>query len=195
MKHAGSLTTLPKRNLNAEDGIEAGKDGSKDLTSESSGSPKRKSPQNYLMKDVQVSPLLLKLCNMGTNSYSFLEIEKLTEEQIESIEKEIEEIKRKDNWKPIGLKGAAVYLERLAATFQVSIPDKIGLEAYLDIMKDMPAGPAKRGLRHIMATHKYKTLPIPSEILSATYTDKLYWQIDAATRRIRIAKQRRTPCP
>ena len=93
---------------------------------------------------------------------------------LDQAEIELKEITNRDNWTPLGLKGAAVFLEQIASALQVEIPERHGAELYLEILEEIPSGPAKRAQRRIVRDHGYKTLPLPSEINKAIWSDEVF---------------------
>jgi len=126
------------------------------------------------------------------NQQSYLaEVRKNFPADLSLIAAEIAHLKALDNWEPLGIKGAAVLIETLAATMQVPVPNDTGLTMYIEAIKDLPGGPAKRGLVHVVKNHRYKNLPLVSEIISATYADSTYNQLVFAERQIRLTEAER----
>ena len=95
-------------------------------------------------------------------------------EWLDQAEIELKQLQARDNWTPLGLKGAAVFLEQIAATLGVEIPEQHGAELYLELLEDLPSGPVKRAQRQILKTHAWKTLPLPAEIHKAVWSDEIY---------------------
>ena len=95
-------------------------------------------------------------------------------EWLDQAEIELKQLQARDNWTPLGLKGAAVFLEQIAATLGVEIPEQHGAELYLELLEDLPSGPVKRAQRQILKPHAWKTLPLPAEIHKAVWSDEIY---------------------
>lgn len=91
-----------------------------------------------------------------------------------AVEQELNALMQADNWQPLGLRGAAVYIDQLASVFQVDVPDEAGLQVYLSLLEGKPTGPAMRAVKEIVLSHRYKTLPLPAVIVSAIDDDPVY---------------------
>lgn len=66
-------------------------------------------------------------------------------------------------------------VEKVAAVFQVSVPDEDGLLIYAAVLSDLPAPVLKRAVVTVCKTHKYKTLPLPAEFLEAAADEMWQW--------------------
>jgi hypothetical protein len=58
-------------------------------------------------------------------------------------------------------------LEVLAKVLGATLPDEDGIEGYVLTLQTVGHVPLKHGLRMVMATHKFPSLPVPAEILEA----------------------------
>ena len=115
----------------------------------------------------------------------------LTDLDLQALDAEVASIKATDHHEPLGVDGAAVIYETIAATLQVPGHEELGMKVFLSALAELPAGPAKRGMMTVLSTHKYKTMPTIAEIKSATYADQTYMIVSQAERMIRIARAER----
>ena len=153
-----------------------GSPGSQKLTTTETNSPSL-SPQE-VKRIVESSPMLSKLSSDVKTSFEYLVIsDDINETWIAQAKHEIKLIKARDNWTPLGLRGAAVFIEQLASTLGVQVPEQHGTEIYLELLQDLPTGPAQRAQRALLSTHNYKTLPLPAAIKTEINRDYLYRQI------------------
>ena len=67
--------------------------------------------------------------------------------------------------KETDVKDIAKCLEVIARTFQVSLPKDLGLELYIETLKELPAPLFKEALVEIVKTHRYHTFPLPANII------------------------------
>tara|TARA_R110000744_G_scaffold71312_2_gene143647 strand:+ start:19795 stop:20424 length:630 start_codon:yes stop_codon:yes gene_type:complete len=139
--------------------------------------------------DVANSQKLSRLSKLGETRFEYLTIPSdITPDWISEVEQEVEALLNQDNMEPLGIRGAAVYIEQLASVFQVSIPDQHGLEIYIKLLSDKPTGPAIRAQPVIVAGHRYKTLPLPAEIISAISDDPVMYRLSMLRRALRLIK-------
>jgi len=162
-----------------------GPHGSQKLT-EKTGSPSPQTDRVPAMRRVEEHidavkaivkslPKLSRLSNERQAPFEYLTLpEYIDTNWLDQAEIELKEITSRDNWTPLGLKGAAVFLEQIASALQVEIPERHGAELYLEILEEIPSGPAKRAQRRIVKDHGYKTLPLPSEINKAIWSDEVF---------------------
>lgn len=150
--------------------------GSQKLTTTTTKSPTLSSHE--VKQIVKSSPMLSQLSNDAKTSFEYLAIpDDIDETWLDQAQQEINLIKERDNWTPLGLRGAAVFIEQLASTLGVQVPEQHGTEIYLELLQDLPTGPAQRAQRALLSTHNYKTLPLPAAIKTEVSRDYLYRQI------------------
>lgn len=83
-------------------------------------------------------------------------------------------------------------LETIASTFQVSLPEEEGLMIYVAVLQKLSAQALKAAAVEICKTHKYKTMPLPAELLEAANKEQWQWQWFAGTLDAMIRKLERT---
>tara|TARA_A100001201_G_scaffold21220_1_gene23503 strand:+ start:1427 stop:1846 length:420 start_codon:yes stop_codon:yes gene_type:complete len=74
----------------------------------------------------------------------------------------------------------AVCLEKIASTFQVKVPDDLGLTVYFDMLCDYPKFIIDHCTYVLLAEYQYPRLPIPSEfikICDPIYEEHKAWLI------------------
>lgn len=101
---------------------------------------------------------------------------------------------------PCSREDIAISLETIASTFQVKVPDELGLTVYFDILEMYPKFIINRCTRHITKTYPYPRLPVPKDFVE--YCDPIYkthkdWLLRVAKNfyRLEISKQSPTPLP
>ena len=142
--------------------------------------------------DVNVSRRLFTIFNSTERNFYAPEFRKtLTDLDLDALDAEVRDIRAQDNFEPLGIEGAAVLYETIAATMQVPGHDDIGMQVYLKALAELPSGPAQRGMMTVLSSHKYKTMPTIAEIKSATYADQTYMIVSQAERMIRLARSER----
>lgn len=67
-------------------------------------------------------------------------------------------------------------VELMAQMFQVELPEDDGLMLYVATLSDVPAPLLKKGLVHACKNHKYKSLPLPAEIIEPIRDDMIIWR-------------------
>lgn len=60
----------------------------------------------------------------------------------------------------------AVMLDQLAQTIQVSVPTEQGLIPYYQLLGGMPRPLIEPAVLAVLSTHRYRTMPLPAEILA-----------------------------
>ena len=196
MKPIGSLTISPSAKGPAKSvpaGQQAGEAGcdERGQTNKSLPTVRTEKPLS-LTPDVSVSRRLFTIFNSTEHNFYAPEFRKtLTDLDLDALDAEVKDIKAQDNFEPLGIEGAAVLYETIAATMQVPGHEDIGMQVYLKALAELPSGPAQRGMMTVLSTHKYKTMPTIAEIKSATYADKTYMIVNQAERMIRLARSER----
>ena len=101
---------------------------------------------------------------------------------------------------PCSREDIAVSLETIASTFQVKVPDELGLTVYFDILKKYPSFIINRCTQHITKTYPYPRLPVPRDFVE--YCEPLYethkkWLLRVAKNfyRLEVYKQSPEPLP
>ena len=157
-------------------------------------------PETYslpaLLNDVSKSPVLSQLSKIGSTRFDVLNLPKYFDQAwLDAAVAEINKLKQRDNWEPLGHKGAAIYIDTLADVFQVTVPDEEGLIFYLDMLAKQPTGPALRAQAGIIASHGYKTLPLPKEIITGIESDPISQHIYLLERAVKVIKLKQPPRP
>jgi len=67
-------------------------------------------------------------------------------------------------------------LEAVAGMFQVTLPEEEGLMIYTAILSELPEPLLKRAVVEVCKTHKFKTMPLPSEFLDAVKDEAWQWR-------------------
>ena len=141
---------------------------------------------------VTVSRRLFRIFRSNDNNFYAPEFRKtLTDLDLDALAAEVAHIQAQDNFEPLGLEGAAVLYETIAATLQVSGHEELGMQVFLTALAELPSGPAKRGMMTVLSQHKYRNMPTIAEIKSATYADQTYQIVSQAERMIRLARSER----
>ena len=101
---------------------------------------------------------------------------------------------------PCSREDIAISLETIASTFQVKVPDELGLTVYFDILEMYPKFIINRCTQHITKTYPYPRLPVPKDFVE--YCDPIYkthkdWLLRVAKNfyRLEISKQSPKPLP
>ena len=154
-------------------------------------------PQTYnlpaLQNDVRRSPVLSQLSKIGATRFDVLHLPRYFDQDwLDAAEAELSELKERDNWTPLGHKGAAIYIDKLADVFQVTVPDEEGLIFYIEMLAKQPTGPALRAQAGIIASHGYKTLPLPKDILHGIDSDPVLQHIHMLERAIKVINLKQT---
>jgi hypothetical protein len=89
---------------------------------------------------------------------------------------------------PAGPEAVIGVLDLLAKTFQVSLPEEDGQLIYAAVLGDLPEPVLKKAVIEICKTHKYKTMPLPAEILEAANAEAWQWRWSDMTLARLIAK-------
>ena len=196
MKHIDSSTTsqlakVPRPSDPA--GQQAGEAGCDEPTPTSKSLPSvRNETALSLTPGVTVSRRLFRIFRSNDNNFYAPEFRKtLTDLDLDALAAEVAHIQAQDNFEPLGLEGAAVLYETIAATLQVSGHEELGMQVFLTALAELPSGPAKRGMMTVLSQHKYRNMPTIAEIKSATYADQTYQIVSQAERMIRLARSER----
>lgn len=67
-------------------------------------------------------------------------------------------------------------LETVAQMFQVSLPEDEGLMLYTAILSELPEPLLTKAVTEVCKTHKFKTMPLPSEFLDAVKDEAWQWR-------------------
>jgi len=99
---------------------------------------------------------------------------------------------------PCAREDIAVSLETIASTFQVKVPDELGLTIYFDILKVYPSFIINRCTQHITKTYPYPRLPVPKDFVE--YCDPLYkshkdWLLRVANNFFKLEMYKQSPEP
>lgn len=149
-----------------------------------------------LLSDVSKSPVLSQLSKIGSTRFDVLNLPRHFDQAwLDAAAAEIDKLKQRDNWEPLGHKGAAIYIDKLADVFQVTVPDQEGLIFYIEMLAKQPTGPALRAQAGIIAAHSYKTLPLPKDILAGIDSDPVLQHVHLLERAIKVIKLKQPPRP
>ena len=77
----------------------------------------------------------------------------------------------------------AVCLERIASTFQVKVPDEIGLMEYFDILLDYPKFILEHTTKKLILEYPYPRLPVPKDFIDRCepmYKEHKDWLVKTA---------------
>lgn len=77
----------------------------------------------------------------------------------------------------------AVCLERIASTFQVKVPDEIGLQEYFNILSNYPNFILVYATNNILAEYPYPRLPVPKDFVDRCepmYKEHKDWLVSTA---------------
>ena len=88
----------------------------------------------------------------------------------------------------------AVCLERIAATFQIKVPDDTGLREYFDILSVYPSFVLEYCTDSLLVEYQYPRLPVPKDFIDRCepyYQEHLKWLINTVRdfRLLEIFKQ------
>jgi hypothetical protein len=194
VKRVNFSNTLPTNQAQSKTPTSDGVDGyaERKVTSQKS--------QTYslpaLLNDVSKSPVLSQLSKIGSTRFDVLNLPRHFDQAwLDAAAAEIDQLKQRDNWEPLGHKGAAIYIDKLADVFQVTVPDQEGLIFYIEMLAKQPTGPALRAQAGIIAGHGYKTLPLPKDILAGIDSDPVLQHVHLLERAIKVIKLKQPPRP